>query len=121
MHKRNIGETKDGVTDVESGKPTPAQLKELSATIAAQALVIAALAGESALVAKSAKDNKNPMVAAKITKEEQKALLLEEINYQRSKEDKQILLEEKRIKAIRDVAIAQYENTPQVTYIQFVR
>lgn len=40
MYYRSIGQTKDGVTDVTVKKPTLAELQELSARIATQAIAV---------------------------------------------------------------------------------
>lgn len=66
LYYRSIGETKDGVTDVNVKKPTIDELTTLSATIAAQAITVkdAATIADKALAA--SKSQKNPMKAAKI-------------------------------------------------------
>jgi hypothetical protein len=67
LYYRQIGETKDGVTDVAIKKPTVEELTALSATIATQAVAItgATQAADNAL--KASKEQKNPLKAAKVT------------------------------------------------------
>ena len=64
LYYRSIGETKDGVTDVNIKKPT--ELTTLSTTIAAQALTIKDAAGAADKALSASKTQKNPMKAAKI-------------------------------------------------------
>lgn len=66
LYYRSIGETKDGVTDVNIKKPTVEELTTLSATIAAQALTIKDAAGAADKALSASKTQKNPMKAAKI-------------------------------------------------------
>lgn len=66
LYFRSIGETKDGVTDVNVKKPTVEELTALAGTIATQAVTVkdAATSAEAALNA--SKEQKNPMKVAKI-------------------------------------------------------
>ena len=66
LYYRSIGETKDGVTDVNIKKPTVEELTALSVTIAAQALTIKNAAGAADKALSASKAQKNPMKAAKI-------------------------------------------------------
>ena len=66
LYYRQIGETKDGVTDVTVKKPTVEELTVLGATIAEQGLAITAAAKSAEAALKSSKEQKNPMKAAKV-------------------------------------------------------
>ena len=66
LYYRQIGETKDGVTDVNIKKPTVDELVALGTTITEENVSLAN-AGKSAQAATTASStNKNPMKAAKI-------------------------------------------------------
>lgn len=60
LYYRQIGETKDGVTDVNIKKPTADELVALGATLTAEGVSIAEAA------TKASAKNKNPLKAAKI-------------------------------------------------------
>lgn len=66
LYSRSIGETKDGVTDVNVKKPTVDELLTLSATVAAQAVTIKNAADSADKAVSASKSQKNPMKAAKI-------------------------------------------------------
>ncbi len=75
MYKRQIGETKDGVTDVTVTKPTIEEWVTLSSTIAGEAASIKeatdkmqAAADAAKAMSESASKEKNPMKAAKAAK-----------------------------------------------------
>ena len=68
LYYRQIGETKDGVTDVTIKKPTLEELTALSATIGTQALAVTAAAESAKIAVKVSKEQKNPAAVAKITK-----------------------------------------------------
>lgn len=65
LYYRQIGETKDGVTDVTIKKPTVEELVALGETLTEEGVSIAE-AGKGAEAATKASSNKNPMKAAKI-------------------------------------------------------
>lgn len=67
LYYRQIGETKDGVTDVTIKKPTVEELSALSVTIAAQAITLTEASKTADKALKASKEQKNPMKAAKIT------------------------------------------------------
>ena len=66
LYYRQIGESKDGVTDVTVKKPTLEELTSLSATIAAQAVSITSAAKSAEAAVQASKGEKNPMKVAKI-------------------------------------------------------
>lgn len=68
LYYRSIGETKDGVTDVDVKKPSLEELQELGVAVAAQAKTVASAAEKAEKAAKAAKDVKNPMAKAKCAK-----------------------------------------------------
>lgn len=68
FYYREIGETKDGITDVNIKKPTLEEWVALGAGIAAEATSISAVSNKTEAAVKAAKSQKNPMKAAKIMK-----------------------------------------------------
>lgn len=66
LYYRQIGETKDGVTDVSIKKPTVEELMALGETLTVEGVSIAEAAKGAETAIKSSKENKNPMKAAKI-------------------------------------------------------
>lgn len=66
LYYRQIGETKDGVTDVNIKKPTVEELVALGATLTAEGVSIAEAAKGAEAATKATSTNKNPMKAAKI-------------------------------------------------------
>lgn len=75
MYKRQIGETKDGVTDVTITKPTLEEWKNFAITVAGEAACIKTAtdkvkdaANEAKALSESATKQKNPMKAAKAAK-----------------------------------------------------
>lgn len=66
LYYRQIGETKDGVTDVSVKKPTVAELTALATTLTAEGVSIAEAAKGAEAATKASTTNKNPMKAAKI-------------------------------------------------------
>lgn len=75
MYKREIGETKDGVTDVTITKPTLEEWMKFATTVAGEAASIKvatdkvqAAADEAKKMADSTSKEKNPMKAAKAAK-----------------------------------------------------
>lgn len=68
FYYREIGETKDGVTDMNIKKPTLEEWITLGAGIAAEATSISAASNKTEAAVKAAKSQKNPMKAAKIMK-----------------------------------------------------
>lgn len=65
LYYRQIGETKDGVTDVTIKKPTVEELVALGTTLTAEGVSIAEAKGAEAAT-KASSTNKNPMKVAKI-------------------------------------------------------
>lgn len=61
MYYRSIGQTKDGVTDVTVKKPTLAELQELSARIATQAIAVSAAVKLVPEASKELSAIKNPL------------------------------------------------------------
>lgn len=75
MYKRQIGETKDGVTDVTITKPSLEEWATFATTVAGEAVSIKtatdklkAAADEAKTISESATKEKNPMKAAKAVK-----------------------------------------------------
>lgn len=68
LYYRQIGETKDGVTDVTIKKPTLEELMSLSGKVAEQARAVTEASQSATAAVKSSKDEKNPMKVAKISK-----------------------------------------------------
>lgn len=66
LYYRQIGETKDGVTDVNIKKPTADELVALGATLTAEGVSIAEAAKGAEDATKAFAKNKNPLKAAKI-------------------------------------------------------
>lgn len=66
LYYRQIGETKDGVTDVNIKKPTVEELVALGATLTAEGVSVADAAKGAEAATKASSTNKNPMKAAKI-------------------------------------------------------
>lgn len=66
FYYREIGETKDGVTDVNIKKPTLEEWIALGAGIAAEATSINVATNKTEAAVKAAKSQKNPMKVAKI-------------------------------------------------------
>lgn len=66
LYYRQIGETKDGVTDVNIKKPTVEELVALGATLTAEGVSIAEAAKGAEAATKASSTNKNPMKLAKI-------------------------------------------------------
>lgn len=66
LYYRQIGETKDGVTDVSIKKPTVEELVALGTTLTAEGVSIAEAGKGAATATKASSTNKNPMKAAKI-------------------------------------------------------
>ncbi len=66
LYYRQIGETKDGVTDVNIKKPTVEELVELGTTLTAEGVSIAEAGKGAEAAIKASTTNKNPMKAAKI-------------------------------------------------------
>ncbi|MBR5906925.1 MAG: hypothetical protein IKZ50_00845 [Bacteroidales bacterium] len=66
LYYRQIGETKDGVTDVTIVKPSLDDILELSASIADEGDAVAKATKLSEDAAKKAKEIKNPLKAAKL-------------------------------------------------------
>jgi hypothetical protein len=66
LYYRQIGETKDGVTDVTIKKPTAEELIALGTTLTAEGVSIAAAAKGAESATKASTENKNPIKAAKI-------------------------------------------------------
>lgn len=66
LYYRQIGESKDGVTDVTVKKPTLEELMSLSVTIAKQAEAITEAGKSAADAVNASKKEKNPMKGAKI-------------------------------------------------------
>ena len=66
LYYRQIGETKDGVTDVSIKKPTVEELVELSTTLTAEGVSIAEAGKGAEAATKASSTNKNPMKATKI-------------------------------------------------------
>ncbi len=68
FYYRSIGETKDGITDVNIKKPTVEECMSLASTIAAEAVSVKQAADLAKAAAEQAKSEKNPMKAAKVAK-----------------------------------------------------
>lgn len=68
IYYRSIGETKDGVTDVNIKKPTVEECMSLAATIAAEGVAVKQASELAKAAAEQAKSEKNPMKAAKVAK-----------------------------------------------------
>lgn len=68
FYYREIGETKDGITDVNIKKPTLEEWVALGTGIAAEATSINVASNKTEAAVKAAKSQKNPMKAAKIMK-----------------------------------------------------
>ena len=66
LYYRQIGESKDGVTDVTVKKPSLEELTNLSMTIAKQADAISKAAKSAEAMVQASKGERNPMKAAKI-------------------------------------------------------
>lgn len=66
LYYRQIGETKDGVTDVNIKKPTVDELVALGTTLTAEGVSIAEAGKGAEAATKASTANKNPMKAAKI-------------------------------------------------------
>ena len=66
LYYRQIGETKDGVTDVTIKKPTVEELVALAATLTAEGASISEAAKGAEAATKASSTNTNPMKAAKI-------------------------------------------------------
>ncbi len=66
LYYRQIGETKDGVTDVNIKKPTVEELVALGTTLTAEGVSIAEAGKGAEAATKASSTNKNPMKAAKI-------------------------------------------------------
>ena len=66
LYYRQIGETKDGVTDVTVKKPTVEELVAFGATLTAEGVSIANAAKGAEGALKASKEVKNPMKVAKI-------------------------------------------------------
>lgn len=66
LYYRQIGQTKDGVTDVNIKKPTVDELVALSVTLTAEGVSVAEAAKGAEAATKASSTNKNPMKAAKI-------------------------------------------------------
>lgn len=66
LYYRQIGETKDGVTDVNIKKPTVEELVALGTTLTAEGVSVADAAKGAEAATKASSTNKNPMKAAKI-------------------------------------------------------
>ena len=66
LYYRQIGETKDGVTDVTVKRPTVEELTALSATIAAQSVTVKGASDSAEAALSASKNQKNPMKAAKV-------------------------------------------------------
>ena len=66
LYYRQIGETKDGVTDVTIKKPTVEELVALAATLTAEGASISETAKGAEAATKASSTNTNPMKAAKI-------------------------------------------------------
>lgn len=66
LYYRQIGETKDGVTDANSNQPTVEELVALGETLTEEAASIAKAGKGAEAAIKSSKENKNPLKAVKI-------------------------------------------------------
>ncbi len=89
LYYRQIGETKDGVTDASIKKPTVEELVALSTTLTAEGVSIAEAGKAAEAATKATSTNKNPMKAAKIAS----ALAF-------TKDAYPVLLEESKAKAV---------------------
>lgn len=66
LYYRQIGETKDGVTDVNIKKPTVEELVAMGATLTAEGVSVAEAAKGAEAAIKASSTNKNPMKVVKI-------------------------------------------------------